>query len=122
MARRIPGRKVGGWTTSDLHRADAVWAQVLRELREARGLTRADLAERTGLKWACVDKIERGECCPRLDSVLKICEALEVPFVVVALVVELRLEGGVVPLLRVEGLWRRLRRIFRRLLAFGRAA
>lgn len=55
MARRIPGRKMGGWTTSDLHRADAVWAQVLRELREARGLTRADLAERTGLKWACVD-------------------------------------------------------------------
>jgi predicted transcriptional regulator len=69
-------RRTGGWTTSDLHRANAVWVQVLRELREARGLMRADLVARTGLKWACVDKIERGACGPRLDSVLKICEAL----------------------------------------------
>ena len=122
MAQRMPARKTGGWTTSDKHGANTVWAEVLRELREARGLTRADLGVRTGLRWACVDKIERGGCCPRLDSVLKICEALDVPFVVVALVVELRLEGCVVPLLRVSGLWRRLRRIFRRLLAFGHAA
>ena len=122
MGRRAPVRKRVGLTAWGHHPAGRVWAAVVRELREARGWTRADLAEATGLKWAAVDKIERGGCCPRLDSLLKICAALEVPLVVVALVVELRLEGCVVPLLRATRLWRRLRRISRRLLAFGRAA
>jgi DNA-binding XRE family transcriptional regulator len=96
-----------------VHPANEAWAAVLRELRVARDLLRTEVAAATGLQWQCVDKIEKNACCPRLDSLLKICDALGVPFVAVALVVELRLEGCVVPLARVLRLLPRWRRLFR---------
>jgi transcriptional regulator with XRE-family HTH domain len=50
----------------------------LRELREARGLSRAELAALTGLHHNTLVKIEFGDREPQWPSVLALCEALGV--------------------------------------------
>lgn len=91
-------------------------------LRVEKGLPLTAMAKDAGLSWQGVGKIEEDECRPRLDSVLKICDALGVPFVAVALLVELHLAGVVVPLARVLRRLRGVRRIFRRFTDFGPSA
>jgi transcriptional regulator with XRE-family HTH domain len=61
-----------------------VFLQVLREVRQARGVTQADLAARLGETQSWVSKCERGE--HRLDIVelRTICRALGVSLVEVA--------------------------------------
>ncbi len=102
--------RVCGCDAYGLHPDNRLWGQVLKELRLARPCLLTDLATATGLRWQAIRKIEDGGCRPRLESVLKICEALEFPLVVVALVVELRREGVVVSIARVLRLRRRQRR------------
>jgi len=53
--------------------------KLLREVREQRGLSQVELAERLGNTQTFVSKVERGE--RRLDVVelIEFCEAMEVP-------------------------------------------
>jgi transcriptional regulator with XRE-family HTH domain len=50
----------------------------LRELREARGLTQKELAERTGLTTDGIAKLERSDRGPTWETVLALCNALGV--------------------------------------------
>src|SRR5262245_39508664 len=52
----------------------------IKTLRTAQGLTRYQLAKRTGLHYFALKKIEEGKSDPRADSLEKIAKALEVDF------------------------------------------
>nr|MDT0660660.1 helix-turn-helix transcriptional regulator [Micromonospora sp. DSM 115978] len=51
----------------------------LRKLRDARGLTGAQLGERTGLGRVAISRVERAERRTRLSVVMQILDSLEVP-------------------------------------------
>jgi DNA-binding XRE family transcriptional regulator len=48
-------------------------------LREERGLSRKDLAERIGVNYQTVGYLERGEYNPSLDLAFRISECFDVP-------------------------------------------
>jgi transcriptional regulator with XRE-family HTH domain len=54
------------------------FAETVRRLREAAGLTQAQLAERYGLHLSAVFKLEQGRRAPSWDTVQTLCEALGV--------------------------------------------
>lgn len=47
----------------------------VRELRNARGWTQEQLAERAGMNWLQVGHIERGSSDPKLSTILKLAKA-----------------------------------------------
>ncbi len=51
---------------------------VVRKLREARGLTQDQLAERAGVSATYIGFIERGDNVPTLTIILQIASALKV--------------------------------------------
>jgi transcriptional regulator with XRE-family HTH domain len=52
----------------------------LRKLRRDAGVTQRELAERTGLDFSYISKVENDRNQPpAADSIVKICEVLEVP-------------------------------------------
>jgi ribosome-binding protein aMBF1 (putative translation factor) len=58
-----------------------VGRQFGRNLCEARGwagLTQMQLAQRVSIGQSEIDRLERGERCPRLDTVVELAEAVEV--------------------------------------------
>lgn len=64
-----------------LHSPDyAVFLRLLRETREAAGLTQVQLAERLGQTQSFVSKCERGERRLDIAEVGAFCEALGVSF------------------------------------------
>ncbi len=70
-----------------------VWthfAQVLRELREARGLSQDQLAEKAGVHRTHVSLIERGERCPSLKVADHLAAALGMSLSDMVAVAELR--------------------------------
>jgi transcriptional regulator with XRE-family HTH domain len=50
----------------------------LREVRERRFVTQAELADRTGIARATLSRLENGEQRPRISTVRKIADALGV--------------------------------------------
>jgi transcriptional regulator with XRE-family HTH domain len=53
----------------------------MREIREAKGLTQADLSAMTGFNQGFLSKIEKGQANPSLDKITAIASALGVaPF------------------------------------------
>jgi len=50
----------------------------LRELREMRGLTQAELGERSGIAPAAISHFETGQRIPSLESAVKLADALEI--------------------------------------------
>lgn len=50
-------------------------ANRVRKIREARLMSKAELARKAGVSPLTIDRIERGECC-RLDTMRKIIIAL----------------------------------------------
>ncbi len=50
----------------------------LREVRERLFVTQADLAQRTGIAEATISRLENGAQRPRISTVRKIAEALNV--------------------------------------------
>jgi transcriptional regulator with XRE-family HTH domain len=66
-------------------RSDERWrervrlAAALREQREARGLSRRDVADRSGLSYPYVSQLENGDREPSLDALGKLAAAFEVP-------------------------------------------
>jgi transcriptional regulator with XRE-family HTH domain len=55
-----------------------ILANRLKKFRVERGLSQADLAERSGLKINDISRYERGAVSPNLDNFVKIAKALEV--------------------------------------------
>ncbi|HEX7151444.1 MAG TPA: helix-turn-helix transcriptional regulator [Thermoanaerobaculia bacterium] len=49
----------------------------MRELRQKRGLTQADLSERSGYAQGRISEIERGERVPTLNTMIRLARALE---------------------------------------------
>ncbi len=52
----------------------------IRKIRVERGLTQKELASKVGIDFTYIGKIERGEQLPSLKILLKIAEALSLPF------------------------------------------
>lgn len=50
----------------------------LRELREAQGLSQERLAERSGLHWSFIGRVERGQRNPNLRNVFRLAHGLSV--------------------------------------------
>jgi transcriptional regulator with XRE-family HTH domain len=55
-----------------------ILANKLKTLRAERGLSQADLAERSGLTINDISRYERGAVSPNLENFIKIAKALEV--------------------------------------------
>lgn len=51
---------------------------LLCELREGKGLSLTELAERTGLSRQCIKNTEKGKSRPRHETVMRLCDALEI--------------------------------------------
>jgi len=51
----------------------------IRELRETKGLTITDVAQRAGMERPNLSRLEHGRHLPSLDTLERIAEALEVP-------------------------------------------
>jgi transcriptional regulator with XRE-family HTH domain len=54
------------------------FAQRLKELRAERGMTQADLAQKTGIAATYISKLESAGAAPGIDLVQKLAEALGV--------------------------------------------
>jgi transcriptional regulator with XRE-family HTH domain len=67
---------MGGGRNPELAR---VIAKRMRALREARGESQEEVGFRSGLHRTEISQIERGLRVPRLDTLLKLAGALEVP-------------------------------------------
>src|SRR4051812_48494568 len=50
----------------------------LKELREMRALTQAELGDRAGMAAAAISHFETGQRVPSLESIVKLADALEV--------------------------------------------
>ena len=57
--------------------AGQVFGEHLRELRQKRGLTQVDLAERCGFPQARISELERGGRTPNLVTIIRLALALE---------------------------------------------
>jgi transcriptional regulator with XRE-family HTH domain len=55
------------------------FSRVVKRHREARGLSRAALAEKAGLHQTYIGLLERGDRSPNLDTAKAIAEALHIP-------------------------------------------
>jgi transcriptional regulator with XRE-family HTH domain len=53
-------------------------AQRLRDIREAMGLSQGDIENRTALMRCYISRIENGHTMPSVETLEKICRALEV--------------------------------------------
>ena len=51
----------------------------LRQLREAKKLSQGDIEKRTGLLRCYISRVENGHTVPALETLEKICRALELP-------------------------------------------
>lgn len=51
----------------------------LRQFREAKNLSQGDIEKRTGLLQCYISRVENGHTVPAIETVEKICRALEVP-------------------------------------------
>lgn len=58
--------------------ASLAFGERLREAREAKKLSQADLAERTGLQPSAISHFETGRRAPSFDNLRKLADALEV--------------------------------------------
>lgn len=49
----------------------------ITELRQSKGISQQELANMTGIKQPVIARMEKGTTNPRLDTVIKIVEALD---------------------------------------------
>jgi transcriptional regulator with XRE-family HTH domain len=75
MRRRILGEPEDGWFFT------AIAEQVV-EQRHARGLSQQELAELCGTTQSAIARFERGGRPPRIDTLLRIADALDCELVV----------------------------------------
>lgn len=67
--------------------------QALRDERERRGWSQEELSARAGLDRTYMSGVERGERSPNLRTVLRVTDALTVPFSRIVLAAEASLRG-----------------------------
>ncbi len=58
----------------------SVFAQKLREIRHARGMTQRDLARVTHLAESYISRLENGTIAPGIDLVARLARTLGIPF------------------------------------------
>jgi transcriptional regulator with XRE-family HTH domain len=59
---------------------ERTFGQALRELRRSKGISQRDLAEKVGVDFSYISKIENDRLPPpAADTIVKICNALEAP-------------------------------------------
>lgn len=56
------------------------YRQVIREKRIERGMNQAQLAKAAGISQPYVNEIELGKKNPTVDVLIRICRALDIPF------------------------------------------
>lgn len=57
-----------------------IFGQTLRELRRSKGISQRSLAEKVGVDFSYISKIENNRLPPpAADTIVKICEALSIP-------------------------------------------
>jgi transcriptional regulator with XRE-family HTH domain len=59
--------------------AQAQFGTTVRRLRKAAGLTQEQLGARADMDLSAVSRLERGHRNPRLDTLVRIAKALDVP-------------------------------------------
>jgi transcriptional regulator with XRE-family HTH domain len=59
--------------------ADAEVARLIMELRSARGLSKADLAKRSGLDPSTITRFEQGSRTPDREMIAKLADAMVLP-------------------------------------------
>ncbi|MFI6043341.1 helix-turn-helix domain-containing protein [Nocardia sp. NPDC051321] len=69
--------------TAAAFRMAAEIGEAVRAVREARGWSQSDLAERTGLKQHAVSRLESGDVVPTLKTLLRVSDALDVEIVTI---------------------------------------
>src|SRR5690242_20119616 len=62
-----------------MDREEAVFAERLRELMEAKGMTQAELADKLGIGQPAISMMLNRACRPQRKTVIDIAQALEVP-------------------------------------------
>ena len=70
--RAYPSRRRGGAVFGHTYRL----AVQVMECRELRGLTQADLAEKTGIDQGDISRIERGSIFPNEKTLVRLADAL----------------------------------------------
>jgi hypothetical protein len=104
------------WDGNHRHAAAAWWVELLRVVRNVRDVKLKELEQRTGLKRQTFYYHETHQRSPRLDSVLREADALEVPVAAVALTAELWDAGHAAPFAcvvrEVNALWEKFARLF----------
>ena len=68
---------IGDYLIPELHR---YFAASIKQARERQGLSRLALAERAGLSQQMVSYLERGIRKPSLDTLVRVCEVLQIHF------------------------------------------
>lgn len=62
-----------------MHQFSDAFSEVVKQIREAKKLSKAALAKKAGLHQTYIGLLERGERSPNLDTAKAIADALEVP-------------------------------------------
>lgn len=75
---------------ADRDRCVAVIGDALRDLRDGRRLTQADLAERSGVRRELIGRIERGNTNASTEVLARLVRGLDVPLIEVAQAIEVR--------------------------------
>jgi transcriptional regulator with XRE-family HTH domain len=75
MRRRLLGEPEDGWFFADI-------AEQVVEQRHARNLSQQELADLCGTTQSAIARFERGGRPPRVDTLLRIAEALDCELVV----------------------------------------
>lgn len=52
--------------------------KIIADLRDKKGMSQSDLADKSGVSRVMIGKYERGEAAPSIDAAKKIADALEV--------------------------------------------
>lgn len=84
VARRRKKVSAAGKAEARTFEAAYALAMQLVGLREKRGLTQVELAERSGVDQADISRIERGSAFPNEKTLIRIAEALDADLALVA--------------------------------------
>jgi transcriptional regulator with XRE-family HTH domain len=60
-------------------KADVTVARLLTQFRQERGISKAELAERTGMNPSSITRLEQGSRDPERETILQLAEALMLP-------------------------------------------
>lgn len=103
---------------SGTRRFQAAVGEALRAARLYRGCDLKTAAKGAGRSERCVRENESAEANPELVTLYRLCQTYRLPFSLVALLIDLRWEGYIVPLSQAFEIARRIRRITLKIVRF----